>query len=263
MRCKLWKPYQALHRRSCFALLLGLFFFLCIASLYAKDLAWQTLAPGLDERTVFADPDNDFKKLELFRVNLKDYYLEVIPAKSLGLNAVRAQDVLERTPAVLAMNGGFFSPEKNSLGLRVKNGMPLNPLRRISWWSIFYITFAQEVGVLSLPAYRGPSPYRFAIQAGPRLLRNGEIVGGLKNDLAERTAICSTKKGEVILAVTQNWMISTEALAKLLQKPDVACYNAMNLDGGSSSQLYAQIAGLTFNISNFNAVSDVVAVFQK
>jgi uncharacterized protein YigE (DUF2233 family) len=81
-----------------------------------------------------------------------------------------------------------------------------------------------------------------AIQAGPRLVVNGKVPK-LKSEISQKTAIGINRKGEVILLTTL-YPFSVNELAKLMAKPEskggLGCRYALNLDGGSSSQLYAR-----------------------
>ena len=66
--------------------------------------------------------------------------------------------------------------------------------------------------------------------------------------------------GRVIILVTENAPMTTTALAELFRSPPLNCKEALNLDGGSSSQLYADIGSLQLNVHGFSNVSDAIVV---
>ena len=106
----------------------------------------------------------------------------------------------------------------------------------------------------------------FAIQAGPRLVVNGTIPH-LKNDYAPRSALCIDNAGHIIIAITDNMSMTLALFAQLLSRSvdqnGLGCYNALNLDGGSSSQLYASIGDFRLIIPGFANVADAVIVTAR
>ena len=64
------------------------------------------------------------------------------------------------------------------------------------------------------------------------------------------------------MLATENLPLSTHKLA-VLMRDRLHCYNAINLDGGNSTQLFAQISYREFNITSFSSVADAVLVIPK
>ncbi|WP_304985700.1 phosphodiester glycosidase family protein [Coxiella-like endosymbiont] len=57
--------------------------------------------------------------------------------------------------------------------------------------------------------------------------------------------------GKVIIAITNlNLLLTPTQLAHLVKK--LNCYNALNLDGGTSSQLFARINNFSLNVPSFD-----------
>ena len=50
--------------------------------------------------------------------------------------------------------------------------------------------------------------------------------------------------------------MTTRELAKMLKAPPLSCIDAINLDGGSSSQLFAHINSFRLNVHGFSNISD-------
>src|SRR5438105_15501300 len=102
-----------------------------------------------------------------------------------------------------------------------------------------------------------------ALQSGPRLLIRG-LIPKLKPDRANRSAICITTNQELILLATEYLELTTFELASLIGQPSddngLDCYDALNLDGGSSTSLYANMNNFNLNIPSLVSISDAVVV---
>lgn len=171
--------------------------------------------------------------------------------------------------AVLGVNGGFFDPKNQPLGLRILNGKMLNPAKNISWWGTFFISNnrpqiiaqPQKINLIS------PSQVQFAIQSGPRLIAHGQIVDRLKGGYDERTALGITRDQHIIVVSSENLLITTTQLAQVMVASEaqggLGCIDAINLDGGSSSQLYAKVGNFSLNVPGFATVADAVVVKEK
>ena len=126
------------------------------------------------------------------------------------------------------------------------------------WWGVFYIKNKKPT-IASSRQYEQDQQIDFALQSGPRLLVNG-IIPALKPGLAERSALGITANNEVIIIVTENSPMTTTALAEMMQSSPLDCKEALNLDGGSSSQLKAEIGSFQINVHSFANVSDAIVV---
>lgn len=238
----------------------------CTATLYAQPVTWQALQSGLDYTTIpIEDANNLPGKLHAFRIDLTQYQLNLGTASDLARNSASAQMFGTNYHALIAINGGFFTPGREMLGLRIMNGKVLSPIKPISWWSVFYIKNNQAYIVPS-SAFQNTHDISFAVQSGPRLVINGNVPS-LKPGIDERSALCITHDGKVVIAATENTPLATKELAKVLKQSNknggLACQNAINLDGGSSTQLYAKIQDFDLDIPNFNTVTDAVLVLPK
>ncbi len=232
---------------------------------YAKPLAWQTIMPGLDYIELTLPNANSSGRIHAFRFDLAQYRLSLLFANEFNRERAPIYYFVNHSKALIGVNGGFFSPQFKPLGLRIKNGVMINKLKRTSWWGVFYIR-KNRAYILSPRQFRYNKQITFAVQGGPRLLVNGRIPP-LKGGVAERTALGITKKGKVVLLVTENSPLTTTQLAKIMRQSINAggfgCVNALNLDGGSSSQLYARIGNFRVNVPNFKAITDAVVVLPK
>jgi uncharacterized protein YigE (DUF2233 family) len=241
----------------------------CIIALFSTAFAaptqWRTLEPGLQYTQVYQTPGFPIGAIHAFKINLKKYRLDLVFTKNYERPLILVKDLVETQEALLGINGGFFSPNLIALGLRIIDGEQISPLKHISWWGVFYIKNNRPY-IVSQRDFKKSSRISFAVQSGPRLVINGRIPS-LKPGWSFRSALGITKKGEVIIAITNRLPITTNTFANILRTSmkdgGLACTNALNLDGGSSSQLYAEIGGFHLNIPSLAPISDAILVFPK
>ncbi len=245
-----------------------LFCFLIVISqiAIAQPISWQPLAPGFDYATInpsFANLSDG--TLHIFRINPKVYQFQIGKTRTANKDYETIREVANHHNAFLAVNGGFFTPQLQPLGLRINNSKVVSPFKSISWWGVFYI--AKGIPhIVAARNYHYNKNISFAIQSGPRLINNGQIVP-LKPGAAQRSAIGILPNHQVIILVTQNMRITTTQLAKIMQRPvaqgGLGCSYAINLDGGSSTQLYAKMKNFKLDLTSFSMVADTVLVLPQ
>ena len=102
--------------------------------------------------------------------------------------------------------------------------------------------------------------HRLIVQGIPRLVVAGKVPG-LKPQLAERTAVCA-EGGVVILVVSTK--AETTAFARFLADPSekggLGCVDALNLDGGPSTQLVVKLPALTLSLPGGWGVPNALVV---
>ncbi len=231
----------------------------------AQATKWRTLAKGLEYTKIYPMSVPLYGVVHAFRINLRYYNLDLALASDQNKKIALVESLVNANHAIIGINGGFFNPKLKPLGLRIKNGTIRNPIKSISWWGVFYIS-KNRPHIVSQRAYRPSRHIHFAIQSGPRLIINGRIPS-LKAGLDVRSALGITGEGRVVLVATQNLPITTTQLAKLMRKPiskgGLGCIDALNLDGGSSTQLYAKINDFMLYVPGFTPVADAVLVIPK
>lgn len=247
-------------KKTFLLIIIALFYCNCFAA-----TQWQTLAPGLSYTQIYATPGFPLGAIHAFKINLADYHLQLAFTNTLNHPLVVVKDLVMYNNAVIGINGGFFSPEIQPLGLRIKDGQQISPIKHISWWGIFYIKNNRPY-IIPQSQYQSSKHISFAVESGPRLVVDGQIPA-LKAGWSFRSALGITPKGEVIIAVTDRVPITTKMFATILRKPEAKgglnCVNALNLDGGSSSQLYAQLGVFYLNIPSLAPISDAILVLPN
>ncbi|WP_026734086.1 phosphodiester glycosidase family protein [Fischerella sp. PCC 9605] len=156
--------------------------------------------------------------------------------------------MMARHDAAVVVNGTFFAKNrrKSVMGNMVAGGRFL----KYSRWENYGTTLGLRVGnkpemvtarVDGKPKWR---EHWFSITSGPRLLRRGKIWlkprrEGFKDPhvlgTAKRTAIGFPASGKKLIIVSFNQKLTLEQMARAMRA--LGCYEAMNLDGGTSRAL--------------------------
>lgn len=230
------------------------------------EYAWIQLGDGLSYATFSFSPgpDEPTTAVHAFRVDPQKFRIGVVTARN-EQSGASAAEMAKQSGAMLVINGGFFTPQHTSIGLIVKDGRELSPMHKTSWWSIFAMQ-GERPAIYSPKDYQRAKDVGAALQAGPRLVIDGRIPK-LKESVAARSAVGITSDGKVVIALTQGPGISMTELARRMGTSQFRggfdCKNAMALDGGSSSQIYARIKKFELNLPNLARVTNGLAVFAK
>lgn len=193
---------------------------------------------------------------EAFEVDLTRIELQVIEARAQGRPSSVVSELGPVAKALFAVNGGYFDERGRPLGLLVSQSRPLNRLRRTDW-GVLSVDGGGRAALVHTRDYKPKATTEFAMQAGPRLVVDGEILK-LKPQWDRRTAIGITTDPHRVVIVVTRTAVSLDALAHLF-KDALGCPFALNLDGGSSTQLWADGTGLTA-IPGFAVANAVAAV---
>ncbi|MFT3741980.1 MAG: phosphodiester glycosidase family protein [Gammaproteobacteria bacterium] len=242
-----------------------LFCFFNLLGVYALPTTWRVVQPGLEyaRLTDFAGFPGGY--IHAFRIDLSKFTFNVVNVPTDEQGGQTIPTLMQREGAIIATNGGFFSPDFKPLGLRINAGQQSSHLHPTAWWGVFYIQ-QDQAKIVARNLYHPEGMPEFALQAGPRLLIDGKIPQ-LKPDIDDRTAMGITADGKVILLATENVLLSTGQLAEIMQRSALEggldCVNAINLDGGHSTQIYTRLPNLNVQVSSFAPVADVVLVRSK
>ena len=228
-------------------------------------LTWHQAAPGLFYVELHPKSRYPLGKIHAFKIDLLRYQLTATLAREFKQPLATARYFTKKNPSLITTNGGFFTPSLQPLGLRINNKEVKNPLKTISWWGVFY-TQGNHAFIVSSRAYKPNPSVDFAVQGGPRLIINNRIPR-LKPGRDERTAIGITHDGDIILLVTDNLPLTTKELAQIMRRKTyrggLNCVNALNLDGGGSTQMYAHIHNLIVHVVGLTGVTDAVQVVKR
>ncbi|MBN1283596.1 MAG: phosphodiester glycosidase family protein [Proteobacteria bacterium] len=226
---------------------------------------WRQLAEGLQYAAYsFEVVEGQRTTISAFRIDPAKYELDVTVAEN-EIKGTTAAEMAKARGAMIAINGGFFTPEHTSIGLIIKNGRQLKPLHNTSWWSVFSIAGDK-------PSISAPSQFQYAgnismaLQVGPRLTIAG-ATPKLKEGISARSAVGIDRRSRVILLVTSGHGISLKELAKRMGGSmfhgGFDCPDSMALDGGSSTQIYAKVGEFELDQPGLARVTNGIVVLPK
>ena len=215
---------------------------------------WQTIAPGVEMRRLKWRDGPEQVDVVAFRTAPARLRVAVGAPQS-------AAQWRQNQNAIVAVNGGFFDKSERSLGARIVDGVQKAPVHGTRW-GVFRIK-NDEAAIVSTPEFaaalkRGVT-YQHAVQCGPILVEN-DVIPTLKEQWAQRTGLGVLRDGRVIVAVADG-AVSLASWARCWRaKTALDCPNALNLDGGSSTQLSLRAPGHTLEISSSRTVPDAVLI---
>ncbi|MCU0668519.1 MAG: phosphodiester glycosidase family protein [Myxococcota bacterium] len=192
--------------------------------------SWTSLGRGVEHLALASGSIQG----HAFRFRPAEVEMRVVPAAE-GHARVAA---IAPAQDAIATNASFFDEAGKTMGLAVDRGRSLGG-RRISRWAAFVVdgASARIVAGATLEDVLG---HDLVLQGLPRLVVGG-AVPRLKPQRAERTAVC-VEDARVVLVVTTSRVDATEFARFLAGAPDaggLGCRDALNFDGGSSTQLAA------------------------
>jgi uncharacterized protein YigE (DUF2233 family) len=179
--------------------------------------------------------------------------------------------ILEGTGARLmfATNAGMFDPDLKPVGLYVEQGRELVRANTRSGFGnfhmkpngVFYVSREKAV-VAETRTFLARRPHAdLATQSGPMLVINGRLHPRFdrhSTSLKARNGVGVRADGKVMFAISQG-EVSFDAFARLF-RDRLNSPNALYLDGGSASSLYAPSLNRHGNIWS---LGPMLAVFEK
>lgn len=164
---------------------------------------------------------------------------------------------LQKSRARVVINGGYFDGEGKPMGLRVRGGKRLTRLRKANW-GVFWIKNGRAK-IQHTRDYSSTTRPDEAIQCGPRLVVAGKTTD-LKPQWDRRTGIGIDRSGRVVLAIADG-QLSLEEFAKAFAASNgLGCRDALNLDGGGSTQLAYTRNGKREVVDGAWPVPDAIAI---
>lgn len=214
---------------------------------------WTPLGHGVEHRALAHGAIDG----HAFRFRPADVVLGIVPAGE-GLARIPA---LAPEGDVIATNASFFDTSNHAMGAAQDHGRSVGgaPLTR---WAAFVVDGGRARIVRG--AELGKGAHDFAVQGLPRLVIAGEVPP-LKPQSARRTALC-VDGDAMILAATRSRVDGAEFarfLAAGARDGGLGCDDALNLDGGSSTQLLARWNGFEAAIEGVSAVPNALVIRPK
>jgi hypothetical protein len=228
----------------------------------AEPVRFVPVASGIDYAVFDRRTDEvDLVRIHVFRIDLDVAALRLVSAKGPAPRRT-VEQIAAPFPMVVAVNASFFDTEGRAMGLAVDDGQLLAAGRRQSWGAL--IVEGNKARIVPGGDLRDDyRAYRLVVQGLPRLVVGGKIQR-LKPQISERTAVCAD--GSSILIAVATKVEATEFARLLADAPaqgGLGCSDALNLDGGQSTQLVVRLPALTLSLPGWAVPNALVAIPGK
>jgi exopolysaccharide biosynthesis protein len=221
---------------------------------------------GLEHRYIVVEHSSSGERasLELAIFSTKSCRLRVLdqPAEP----RLDLEEAMARGNFLAGVNGGYFDPQYDPIGLLIADGKIIAPLQRARLLSGVLSASGKKVQISRVGEFSLNQKPDAAVESGPMLVDVGKSVRGLESSkIARRTfaAVASGDKAalgfcsDVTLADLSN-------ILAVVAIPEFKIQRALNLDGGSSSAFWFKRAnGSAFSIAEQKRVRDFMAIVRK
>ena len=267
-----WNSSRSLILRSAlfFCLILGAYFpALALPeesskSATAAEIRWQEVEPGYSfARVELGEPEAMLKsEILLLKFDPKRFQVQALPAKDFGKDRTDLKTLTIRAGGIAGINANFFDESGLPLGLLIQSKQVRNKMHKGgSLLTGVFLIGDTEPRIVHRDDFKEES-VDFAIQSGPRLIADSRPLSvSAANQSSRRSGIAITKEKHVIIFATLLRFpgASLAQIQNLLLTPSLGIVDALNLDGGGSSQLYIQ-KNLALSDDTFITGGDLVPV---
>ena len=219
---------------------------------------FSTIAPGIAHAVFRVRPaDTEPFSGHAFKIDLDVADIRLIPAGDPPLRR-SVEQIVAPYPLVLAANASFFDTDGRAMGLAVDEGRVMVPGNRRAWGAL--VIDGTQARIMLGADIQDPLGHRLIVQGIPRLLVGGKVQQ-LKPQIAERTAVCAGGNLVVLVVSTR---VEAAAFARFLADPPdrggLGCWDALNLDGGPSTQLMVRLPTLSLSLPGGWGVPNALVV---
>jgi hypothetical protein len=208
-----------------------------------QEIVWQSLSPGLEQSHFQLSSGTLLSPwVVAVRADLRHFRPQVIRAADFGWKRASVKALCKASNASVCINSNFFDEQGKPLGLVLSRGILHQKTHNGggTLTGILYVA-SDRVGIAHRSSFN-PDGVVEATQAGPRLISEGAPVVGLKTPSSgtNLSIACVDREQRVILVRVAFTMFggSPTDIQRALLRPEIACVEALNFDGGGSSQMY-------------------------
>lgn len=240
----------------------------CEARIAKGGTGWQIASGGMEVRKIrIRVSGGESAGMTAVRIDPERFDIRLRWQKKGRFPSATAREIARLTGAAVVVNAGYFDENGRPLGyFRAEKKLFNSRLlfrgrkRALHLGAVFYVMKnSGKVGMATREDFDSRG-VREAFQAGPYLVRDGRPDPGLDayrefRRADRRTVLALEKRGRLIFMVSEELGrgISWCELQRFLPRPKagggMAVVEAMNLDGGSSSQMYMKGGDRTFYLS--------------
>ena len=223
-------------------------------------------AKGIEHRYIVVENSlsGDRASLELAEFRMNSFRLRVIdqPAEP----RLEVDEVMRRENCLAGVNGGYFHPGCEPIGLLVVDGRLIAPLQRARLLTGVLTASPRGIQIVRIGEFSRGRALDAAVQCGPFLVDLGVRVRGLDDThTARRTFAAVDQSDHAALGFCSE--VTLAELGKILTAKfanDFKIQRALNLDGGSSSAFwFARKDGSALSIPEQKTVRDFVAIVPR
>jgi uncharacterized protein YigE (DUF2233 family) len=227
---------------------------------------WQKIDEGFEVKAMSLDGPSyqTHIRLKVLRVDLEKFPVRVMDSRAFGVGRMTIKDLAQKSQALAAINGGFFLPDYRPLGLLIIDAREANPLREADW-GIFLVQ-NNRPRIIHTKEFQNERSITQALQVGPRLVVAGRELR-MKKQVARRSALGITHHHQVILLHSEDTEIYAQDLAGIFHRREseggLECRDALALDGGPSTQMYAEYKTLKIDLPGGWPVPNGIGIFKR
>jgi len=234
----------------------------------AAAISWKSLSPGLSfMRWPVQSANGQENNLAVLRVDPEQWSFKVF----FNREPKSIEEWQQATGAAVICNGGYFQENFLPAGRILANGGSVGPLRNKAMKAMFLAE--PKKGLNQLPKatiidLKDPdseekiSFYEQGIQSFPVLLDpRGQVRVNPSNFQDSRTVIAQDQTGMIYFMVTEKAFFTLFDLGNYLKALPLNLRFALNLDGGSKTQLLVRTGNYNFRLSGKSETSPAARFF--
>lgn len=191
----------------------------------------------------------------------KAYTLRVLDSKSPG--QTKLESALAEAGCIAGVNGSYFQEDFRPVGLMVAEGREIQPFAKAKLLAGVLAVRGTRLEIVRSSTFTSSSDLRQAIQCGPMLVEGGHPTVGLNAERSARRTIVATD-GQGRWALIYLTSVTLADAAQILGIPDILGTwkpaMALNLDGGSSSGLWAATSPEPVSLPEFGYVRNYIGI---
>jgi uncharacterized protein YigE (DUF2233 family) len=194
----------------------------------------------------------------------KSYSLRVVDSTSPG--STKAASALQEAGCVAGVNGSYFQADYRPVGLMVADGREIHPLEKAKLLAGVLLARGAKLEIVRSSKFTKSPDIRQAVQCGPMLVEEEHPTTGLNSERSARRTIVATD-GHGRWALIYLTSVTLADAARILTTPgalgDWVPSTALNLDGGSSSGLWAATSPAAVTLSEFGHVRNYIGIVPR
>jgi uncharacterized protein YigE (DUF2233 family) len=194
----------------------------------------------------------------------KSYSVRVLDSRSPG--RTKLDSSLAESGCVAGVNGSYFQADFRPVGLMVADGREIQPFAKAKLLAGVFAVRGTRLEIVRSSKFTKSSDLKQAVQCGPMLVEGEQPVAGLNGERSARRTVVATD-GHGRWALIYLTSVTLADAARILTVPgilgDWRPATALNLDGGSSSGLWAATSSGPVSLPEFGHVRNYIGIAPR